>query len=59
MNWNRRTWTTLAALSGLLSVGFGAFAAHGVTDPVAKEWLKTGSTYEMLHALATLGKSVV
>ncbi|HEX7758184.1 MAG TPA: DUF423 domain-containing protein [Caulobacteraceae bacterium] len=54
MNWNRRTWTTLAALSGFLSVGFGAFGAHGVTDPLAKELLKTGSTYEMLHALATL-----
>ncbi len=54
MNWNRRTWTTLAALSGFLAVGFGAFGAHGVTDPVAKELLRTGSTYEMMHALATL-----
>ena len=54
MNWRRRTWTTLAALSGFLSVGFGAFGAHGVSDPLAKELLRTGSTYEMTHALAVL-----
>ncbi len=54
MNWSRSTWTSLAAISGFLSVAFGAFAAHGVADPLAREWLRTGSTYEFLHALATL-----
>lgn len=42
----------LAALAGLTSVAFGAFAAHGVADSQAQAWLKTGSTYQMSHALA-------
>jgi uncharacterized membrane protein YgdD (TMEM256/DUF423 family) len=54
MRWTRRVWTTLAALSGLVAVAAGAFAAHGVTDPTARELLRTGSTYEFMHALATL-----
>ncbi len=49
---------TLAALSGFLAVAFGAFAAHGVADPQAKEWLRTGSTYEFMHALACFGCAV-
>jgi uncharacterized membrane protein YgdD (TMEM256/DUF423 family) len=51
--WSRRNWLTLAALSGFLSVGFGAFAAHGVSDPRAQELLRTGSLYGFLHCLAT------
>ena len=54
MRWDRRTWTTLAALSGFFAVAFGAFAAHGLTDPTAKEVMRTGSSYEFFHALATL-----
>jgi uncharacterized membrane protein YgdD (TMEM256/DUF423 family) len=54
MRWTRRLWTTLAALSGLIAVAAGAFAAHGVADPTTKELLRTGSTYAFIHALATL-----
>ena len=54
MRWEPRLWLTLAALSGGLSVGMGAFAAHGMTDPRAQELLRTGATYEMFHALAVL-----
>ncbi|ADG09965.1 DUF423 domain-containing protein [Caulobacter segnis] len=50
--WTPRTWTGLAAVSGLLAVAFGAFAAHGVTDPKPVAWLHTGSQYQMAHALA-------
>jgi len=53
MRWNSRLWGTLAAVSGGVSVAAGAFAAHGIADPIAKEWLRTGATYEMTHALAT------
>ncbi|RYF90467.1 MAG: DUF423 domain-containing protein [Caulobacteraceae bacterium] len=49
-NWN----VALAALVGLLSVGFGAFAAHGMSDPKAVEWLRTASQYAAVHALAVL-----
>ncbi|MDB5468546.1 MAG: hypothetical protein JWR84_106 [Caulobacter sp.] len=48
-----RNWdVALAALIGLLSVAFGAFAAHGMNDPKAIDWLRTASQYAGLHALA-------
>ncbi|MBO9543143.1 DUF423 domain-containing protein [Caulobacter sp.] len=50
--WTPRIWTGLAAVSGLLAVAFGAFAAHGVSEPKPVEWLHTGSQYQMAHALA-------
>ena len=53
--WTPRAWTGLAAISGLLAVGFGAFAAHGITQPKPIEWLRTGSQYQMVHALAVIG----
>jgi uncharacterized membrane protein YgdD (TMEM256/DUF423 family) len=52
--WRPATWTRLAAVSGLLAVAFGAFAAHGVQDPKAAEWLRTGALYQMTHALAVV-----
>jgi len=45
---------TLAASSGFLSVAFGAFAAHGLTDAKSQEVMRTGATYEFMHALATI-----
>jgi uncharacterized membrane protein YgdD (TMEM256/DUF423 family) len=51
--WTRRTWMTLAALGGFVAVAMGAFGAHGVSDPKAQEWLRTGSTYGFMHTLAT------
>ena len=50
---------TLAALSGFLAVAFGAFAAHGISDPQATEWLKTGAHYQLVHALAVFACAVV
>lgn len=43
----------LAALSGALAVGAGAFGAHGANGQAA-EWLKTGGHYQLVHALAAL-----
>ena len=51
--WSRRNWMTLAAVSGLVAVAVGAFAAHGVTDPRARELLRTGAMYGFMHAMAT------
>jgi uncharacterized membrane protein YgdD (TMEM256/DUF423 family) len=48
---------TLASVSGFVAVAAGAFAAHALTDPSAKEVTKTGATYEFMHALATIGCS--
>jgi len=42
----------LAALLGLASVAFGAFAAHGAADARAQEWLRTGALYGFAHVLA-------
>ncbi len=47
-----RPWLAAAAVVGFLCVGFGAFAAHGISDPKAQEWLRTGSLYGFVHALA-------
>jgi uncharacterized membrane protein YgdD (TMEM256/DUF423 family) len=49
----RRTWMMLAALGGFVAIAVGAFATHGVTDPVAKELLKTGAQYGFMHTMAT------
>ena len=43
----------LAALSGALAVAAGAFGAHGVQGQAA-EWLRTGSGYQLVHAVAAL-----
>ena len=47
----RRTFI-VAALLGLACVAFGAFGAHGVADPKAQEWLRTGALYGFVHVLA-------
>ena len=52
MNPQTRTWLVMAALYGLMAVAAGAFGAHGVADPKAKDWLRTGAEYQMVHALA-------
>jgi uncharacterized membrane protein YgdD (TMEM256/DUF423 family) len=41
----------LAALSGALAVAAGAYGAHGAAGEAA-EWLKTGSHYQLIHAVA-------
>ncbi len=42
------------AVLGLLGVAFGAFGAHGLTDPAAKAWMQTGTAYLLPHVLAAL-----
>jgi len=58
MRWNRRAWMMLAAASGLMSVLVGAFAAHGIADATAQALLKTGASYQLMHALATIACAV-
>jgi uncharacterized membrane protein YgdD (TMEM256/DUF423 family) len=47
-----RAMLGLAALSGMVAVGAGAFGEHGETGALAKDWLKTGAEYGLAHALA-------
>ena len=49
-----RIWLALAALDGLMAVAAGAFGAHGMADPQAKELLRTGAQYQLVHAVAAL-----
>lgn len=49
-----RIWLALAALNGFLAVAAGAFGAHAVSDPQAREWLRTGAQYQGIHAVAAL-----
>lgn len=50
----RDPWVSLAAISGLLAVAAGAFAAHAVKDAAARELLRTGAAYQSVHALAAI-----
>jgi uncharacterized membrane protein YgdD (TMEM256/DUF423 family) len=47
-----RLLPAFAAASGFLAVAAGAFGAHGIADPYAKDVLRTGATYGLVHALA-------
>jgi uncharacterized membrane protein YgdD (TMEM256/DUF423 family) len=44
---------TLAAISGYIAEAMGAFAAHGIADPQAKDWIKTGASYQFMHSMTT------
>lgn len=44
----------LAALSGAVAVGAGAFGAHGAASEQAKAWLQTGGMYQLVHAVAAV-----
>ncbi len=49
-----RLWLALAALNGLMGVAAGAFGAHAAKDAMAKELLRTGAQYQLIHAAAAL-----
>jgi uncharacterized membrane protein YgdD (TMEM256/DUF423 family) len=53
LSWSRRTWMALAAASGFVAVAMGAFAAHGITDPQAKDWIRTAANYQLMHSIST------
>jgi uncharacterized membrane protein YgdD (TMEM256/DUF423 family) len=56
-----RIWLFAAACNGFTAVAMGAFAAHGLKaslPPEAIDWVRTGASYQMWHALALLGVSV-
>jgi len=52
-----RTALVAGALNGLLAVGLGAYAAHGMrgnTSPESLGWVETGARYGLAHGLALL-----
>ena len=54
MTLSNRWILTLAALNGFLGVALGAAATHGVADPHAKELIRTGAFYELVHGVAAV-----
>lgn len=54
---NNRLWIRIAALSSLISVALGAFAAHGLEGVLSAqrmEVFQTAVKYQMFHSLALL-----
>jgi uncharacterized membrane protein YgdD (TMEM256/DUF423 family) len=50
----KRDWLIVAAaLSAAVAIGAGAFGAHGASGE-ARELLKTGGLYQMVHAVAVI-----
>jgi len=55
---NKTLWLRLIAISGALSIMFGAFGAHGLEDRLSASYLDTFNTavrYQILRSLALLG----
>ncbi len=50
--------TRLAAISAALAIAAGAFGAHATAAP-GSEWLKTGATYQLIHAVAAIWAGAV
>ena len=44
-----------AAFNAILSLTFGTFAAHGIKDPQAREWIMTGVIFQLPHVAAVFG----
>ena len=42
----------LGALNAIVALAFGTFAAHGIRDPQAREWIMTGVLFQLPHAVA-------
>jgi uncharacterized membrane protein YgdD (TMEM256/DUF423 family) len=52
-----RKWLVGSGVHGAMAVAFGAWAAHGaaaVLDEAAIDWVRTGSAYQLWHAIALL-----
>lgn len=41
-----------AALNAMLALAFGTFAAHGINDPQARDWIMTGVMFQLPHVAA-------
>ena len=44
-----------ACLNAVIALAFGTFAAPGIDDPQAKDWIMTGVTFQLPHVAAVFG----
>lgn len=48
-----------AGIGGAMAVAAGAYASHGLADlPQEREWMRTASHFQAVHALATLATAL-
>lgn len=52
---NPRLLPAVAAFNAILALTFGTFAAHGIRDPQAREWIMTGVIFQLPHVAAVFG----
>jgi uncharacterized membrane protein YgdD (TMEM256/DUF423 family) len=50
-----RALPAFACLNAMMSLAFGTFAAHGIEDPQAKDWIMTGVIFQLPHVAAVFG----
>lgn len=48
---HRGGWAMAGAASGFVAVVIGAFGAHALKDPQAKDWVETGAKYHLAHTM--------
>ncbi|WP_372918054.1 DUF423 domain-containing protein [Sandarakinorhabdus sp.] len=41
-----------ACLNAVIALAFGTFAAHGIKDPQARDWIMTGVMFQLPHVAA-------
>ncbi len=44
-----------AAANAIIALAFGTFAAHGIHDPQARDWIMTGVIFQLPHVAAVFG----
>jgi uncharacterized membrane protein YgdD (TMEM256/DUF423 family) len=44
-----------AAFNAVIALAFGTFAAHGIRDPQARDWIMTGVMFQLPHVAAVFG----
>ena len=49
MRMSNRAALAVAALNGLLGVALSAYAVHGISAPDARELVRTGALFQLLH----------
>jgi uncharacterized membrane protein YgdD (TMEM256/DUF423 family) len=52
---NPRYLPAFAAFNAIIALAFGTFAAHGIKDPQAREWIMTGVLFQLPHVAAVFG----
>jgi uncharacterized membrane protein YgdD (TMEM256/DUF423 family) len=52
---NPRFLPAFAAANAVIALTFGTFAAHGIKDPQARDWIMTGVMFQLPHVAAVFG----